>query len=83
VPIVAPLTGLFFAGPTPADPPFVEVGSLVTPGQVVAIIETMKIFNEIKSEIGGKVIEVMSRDGDLVEEGAPLMYVSPSRGEDG
>jgi acetyl-CoA carboxylase biotin carboxyl carrier protein len=81
VAIVSPLAGLFYARPTPADPPFVEVGSAVLPGQVVALIETMKIFNEIKAEIAGEVIEITSQEGDLVEAGKPLMYLRPMQGE--
>src|SRR5947209_364990 len=81
VPIVAPLSGLFYMRPTPADPPFIEVGTAILPGQVVALIETMKIFNEIKAEIAGEVTEIMCRDGDLVEVGKPLLYVRPSQGE--
>jgi acetyl-CoA carboxylase biotin carboxyl carrier protein len=81
VPIVAPLSGLFYMRPTPADPPFVEIGAAIVPGQVVALIETMKIFNEIKAEIAGEVIDITSREGDLVEVGKPLMYVRPTQGE--
>ena len=81
VPIVSPLAGLFSGRATPGDPPFVEVGSAVLPGQVVALIETMKIFNEIKAETAGEVIEITSQDGDLVEAGKPLMYLRPMQGE--
>ena len=80
-PIMAPLAGLYYSRPTPADPPYVEAGSSIVPGQVVALIETMKIFNEIKAEIAGEVTEIMCRDGDLVEVGKPLLYVRPSQGE--
>jgi acetyl-CoA carboxylase biotin carboxyl carrier protein len=81
IPILSPLAGLFYSRATPADEPFVEVGSVVVPGQVVALIETMKIFNEIKSEVAGEVVEITRRDGDLVEAGTPLMYVRPGQGE--
>jgi biotin carboxyl carrier protein len=58
---------------TPA--PFVTVGSQVAPGQVVALIETMKLFNEVISEIAGEVIDVPVSEGDLVEAGQPIIYV--------
>src|SRR5690242_3704675 len=77
IPIIAPLAGLFYSRPTPADASFVEIGTAVVPGQVVALIETMKIFNEIKSEVAGEVVEIARRDGDLVEAGTPLMYIRP------
>lgn len=83
VPIVAPLTGVYYARPTPDQPPFVTPGTTIEAGQVVALIETMKLFNEVLSEIAGEVIDVTVHEGDLVEVGQPIMYVRPHTGERG
>ncbi|GAC1398661.1 MAG: hypothetical protein NVSMB52_12220 [Chloroflexota bacterium] len=74
-PIAAPLTGVYYARSSPEDPPYVADGSHIEPGQVVALIETMKLFNEVTSEVTGEVLSVAVKDGDLVELGQPLMYV--------
>jgi acetyl-CoA carboxylase biotin carboxyl carrier protein len=81
VPVLAPLTGIFYSRATPADTPYAKEGDLVEAGQVVALIETMKIFNEIKAEVTGQVIQMMVQDGDLVEAGAPLLFIQPGMGE--
>jgi len=73
--IAAPLTGMFYARPSPDQPAFVEPGGHVELGQVVALIETMKLFNEVTAEVAGEVLSVNAADGDLVEAGQPLMYV--------
>lgn len=80
VPVSAPLTGVFYARASPDQPPFVELGALIEPGQVVALIETMKLFNEVTVDVGGEVLSVAAQDGDLVEMGQTLMYINP-RGE--
>ena len=80
IPVVAPLTGIFYSRATPADPPYASEGDVVEAGQVVALIETMKIFNEIKTEVSGEVVEMSVRDGDLVETGATIMIVLPRTG---
>lgn len=77
VPIVAPLTGVYYSRPSPEHPAYVSPGEPVQPGQVVALIETMKLFNEVVSEIAGTVIEVAVQDGDLVEVGQPMVFVQP------
>jgi biotin carboxyl carrier protein len=79
-PIVAPLTGVFYSRPSPEQPGFVELGDHIEPGQVVALIETMKLFNEVQADIGGEVTSMTARDGDLVEAGQALMYVRPQEG---
>lgn len=71
----APLTGVFYVRPGPDQPPFVEVGSSVVPGQVVGLIETMKLFNEVVTELGGEVTSIDVQDGDLVEAGQPLIHI--------
>jgi len=77
VPITAPLTGVFFSRPAPDQPAYVQNGSQVHVDDVVALIETMKLFNEVKSEVAGTVIQVLANDEDLVETGQPLMQVTP------
>lgn len=74
-PITSPMVGTFYLAPSPGAKPFVEVGSVVSTGQVVCIIEAMKLMNEIESEVSGKVIQVCVKDGEAVEYGQVLMYV--------
>lgn len=77
VEIKAPMVGTFYRAPSPESQPFVEVGQIVEVGQVVCIIEAMKLMNEIKSEIKGKVIEVLVENGHPVEFGQPLFLIEP------
>lgn len=77
--IVAPLTGVYYGRPKPEDPPFVAVGATVQPGQVVALIETMKLFNEVAADIAGEVVEIAPQEGDLVEAGHALVYIVPAQ----
>ena len=74
-PITSPMVGTFYTAPSPDSAPFVAVGSTVKQGDVVCIIEAMKMMNEIKSEIAGKVVEICVEDGQPVEYGQVLMYV--------
>lgn len=76
-PIAAPLTGVYYSRSDPSHDPYVRVGDVVVQGQVVALIETMKLFNEVISEVSGEVTAIDVHDGDLVEAGQPLMYVAP------
>lgn len=73
----APLAGVLYSRPSPELPPFVSVGDLVENGQVVALIETMKLFNEVTVDFAGEVISLAVADGDLVEAGQPLLYLRP------
>lgn len=76
--INAPIIGTFYRKPSPDKPPFVQVGDVVEVGQVVCIIEAMKIFNEIESEVSGKVVEVLIKaDSEPVEYDQPLFRVEP------
>ena len=77
VEIKAPMVGTFYRAPAPESPPYVEVGQIVEPGQVICIIEAMKLMNEIKSEIKGKVVEVVVDNAEPVEFGQPLFFVEP------
>jgi acetyl-CoA carboxylase biotin carboxyl carrier protein len=73
----APLTGIFYASPGPGSPPFVAVGREVVVGQVIGLIEAMKLFNEIKSDQAGQVVRVIAEDGALVKAKQPLIEVVP------
>ena len=82
VAIIAPLTGIFYGRPSPEQPAFVSEGEAVEPGQVVALIETMKLFNEVTAEQHGEVIRIAAVDGDLVEAGQALVYVRPTEADE-
>ena len=71
--VAAPMVGTFHRGPGPDAPPFVEVGALVEPGQVLCVIEAMKMMNEIPAEVRGLVRRILAQDGAAVEYGAPLL----------
>ena len=73
--ITSPMVGTFYSAPSPDDAPFVEVGSEVAVGDVVCIIEAMKLMNDIKSEQAGKIVKICVKNGDPVEFGQVLMYV--------
>ena len=75
--VVAPLTGLFYGSPSPGAEPYVKVGSPVLVGQVIGLIEAMKLFNEIKSDRAGRVVRVYLEDGALVKAKEPLIEVEP------
>lgn len=75
IPIVSNMIGMFYDKPSPEAEPFVKVGEIVTKGQVVCIIETIKLVNKIKSDITGRVVEVCIEDGKPVEYGQTIMYI--------
>lgn len=74
-PITSPMVGTFYKAPAPDAKPFVELGATVKEGQVVCIIEAMKLMNEIEADAAGKVVEICVEDGQPVEFGQVLMYV--------
>ena len=74
-PITSPMVGTYYSAPSPGAKPFVNVGSTVSAGQVVCIIEAMKLMNEIESEVSGKVTKICVEDGQAVEYGQILMFV--------
>jgi biotin carboxyl carrier protein len=82
VTISAPLTGVFYARPAPDQPLFVSVADVVYRGQVVGLIETMKLFNEVVSEEHGRVREILVAEGDLVERDQPLIRLEPTEGSE-
>jgi len=73
----APLTGVFYRSPTPKAPPFVQIGAVVNKGDVIALIEAMKLFNEIRSTAGGKVKRIFAENGQLVRAHQPLLELEP------
>ncbi|MGN6415977.1 MAG: acetyl-CoA carboxylase biotin carboxyl carrier protein [Pseudobacter sp.] len=76
--IKSPMIGTFYRSPAPGKPVFVEVGSEVAPGKVVCIIEAMKLFNEIESEVSGKIVKILVEDASPVEYDQPLFLVEPA-----
>jgi acetyl-CoA carboxylase biotin carboxyl carrier protein len=74
-PLVAPLTGVFYRAASPGGPPFVSVGDWVEAGAVVGLIETMKIFNEVLAEQGGRIAAILAESGQLVHAGDALMTI--------
>ena len=78
VEIKSPLVGSFYTAPNPDSPPYVNVGSKITAGTVVCILEAMKVYNEIKSEIAGTIERVLVRNESAVEFGQPLFLVRMS-----
>jgi acetyl-CoA carboxylase biotin carboxyl carrier protein len=75
--IKAPLTGIFYASPAPGTAPYVQVGGEVAVGQIIGLIEAMKLFNEIKSDLAGRVVRVVPESGALVKAKQPLIEVEP------
>jgi acetyl-CoA carboxylase biotin carboxyl carrier protein len=75
--VKAPLTGIFYASPAPGSAPYVKVGGEVAVGQVIGLIEAMKLFNEIKSDLAGRVTRVVPDSGTLVKAKQPLIEVEP------
>jgi len=73
--IKSPLVGTFYRSPSPGAPPFVEVGDMVSPGQVLCIIEALKVMNEIESDVRGKVVKILAENGETVEYGQPLFLI--------
>jgi len=75
--ITAPMVATFYRSPSPGDPPFVELGSRITTGQTVCILEAMKLMNELETEVSGEVVEILVENGTPVEFGQVLMRVRP------
>jgi acetyl-CoA carboxylase biotin carboxyl carrier protein len=77
VEIKSPMVGTFYRAPSPEAPPYVEIGQVIEPGQVICIIEAMKLMNEIKSEIRGKILEILVDNAEPVEFGQSLFIIDP------
>jgi acetyl-CoA carboxylase biotin carboxyl carrier protein len=76
--LTSPIVGTFYSAPSPDSPPFVSVGARVRKGQVVCIVEAMKLMNEIESDVDGMVTEVFPRNAQPVEFGEPLFAIRES-----
>ncbi|MEO7230381.1 MAG: biotin/lipoyl-containing protein, partial [Candidatus Limnocylindrales bacterium] len=75
--VKAPLTGIWYGSPSPGTSAYVTSGGEVAVGQVIGLIEAMKLFNEIKSDLAGRVVRVHAEDGKLVKAKQPLIEVEP------
>ena len=76
--IKSPIIGTFYRSPGPDKPVFVNVGDEITSGKVICIVEAMKLFNEIESEVSGKIVKILVNDAQPVEYDQPLFLVDPS-----
>ncbi|MFA5038746.1 MAG: acetyl-CoA carboxylase biotin carboxyl carrier protein [Candidatus Omnitrophota bacterium] len=76
--IKSPMVGTFYRAPSPESPPFVEINQAIEIGHVVCIVEAMKLMNEIKSEVKGKIVDILVNNAEPVEFGQPLFLVEPS-----
>jgi len=77
--IKSPIVGTFYAAPSPEAPPFVKVGDKIQSGQVVCIVEAMKLMNEIEADMGGEIVGVLAENGQPVEYGQSLFALRPAR----
>ncbi len=76
--VTSPIVGTFYRSSSPDKPPYVEVGDVVKKGQVLCIIEAMKLMNEIESETAGKIVQILVENGNPVEYGQPLFVIEPA-----
>ena len=76
--ITAPMVGIFYSSPSPDQPPFANKGQNIKTGDVLCIIEAMKIMNQIEADIDGKLVRILVENGDPVEYGQPLFVINPS-----
>lgn len=77
VAIVTPLTGVYYSSPSPTSPPFVSIGDVLQVGQVIALVEAMKVFNEIQSEVSGRVSDLIATTGEVVQKDDVLIRIQP------
>jgi len=77
VEVRSPLLGIYYRAPKPGEPPFVEVGSKVDVETVIGIVEVMKLMNSVPAGVKGEVVEIIGRNGELVEHGEVLLLVRP------
>lgn len=75
IPITSPMTGIFYASPSPGSGPFLREGAPISAGQTVGLIEAMKVFNEIPSPLSGMVLQIVAQSGQIVNPGDVLVYV--------
>jgi acetyl-CoA carboxylase biotin carboxyl carrier protein len=77
-PLTTPMTGIYYSSPSPNAPPFVREGEEVEEGQVVALIEAMKVFNEIVAPAYGRITKLVAQSAQIVQAGDVLMYIDPA-----
>ena len=75
--VLSPFVGTFYASPSPSSPKYTDVGARVKKGDVLCIIEAMKIMNEIEAEFPGKIVQILVKDGQPVQYGQPLFQIEP------
>jgi acetyl-CoA carboxylase biotin carboxyl carrier protein len=75
--VLAPLTGVFYRSPSPDAPAYVDVGDRVEPGDILCVLEAMKLFNEIQSDDAGRVVRIVPDNGELVSQGGELFWIEP------
>ncbi|TVP66390.1 MAG: acetyl-CoA carboxylase biotin carboxyl carrier protein [Leptolyngbya sp. LCM1.Bin17] len=78
VAVSSPMVGTFYSSPAPDEPPFVNIGDRIAPGQTVCIIEAMKLMNELEAEVSGEIVEILVENSQPVEFGQTLMWVKPA-----
>jgi len=76
--VESPMVGTFYSSPKPGSPTFVKVGDVVSVGQVLCIVEAMKLMNEIESEVAGTIVEILANNGDPVRFGQVLFRIEPA-----
>ena len=76
-PVLSPITGVYYASASPTSSAFVNVGEVIHTGQVVALVEAMKVFNEITTEISGRVVAIIATNGNVIQKGDVLLRVEP------
>jgi acetyl-CoA carboxylase biotin carboxyl carrier protein len=73
----SPMVGIFYEAPGPGESPFIQVGDVIQIGSIIGLIEAMKVYSEVPSEVAGRVVEIPAKNGVLVQQGEPLLYVEP------
>ncbi len=77
--IVSPMIGTFYRSPGPGEPHFIEVNDHVSINQTVCLVEAMKLMNEIEAEVSGEIVEILVKDGDIIDCGQALMKIRPEK----
>jgi len=75
VEVKAPIAGIFYRAASPEDPPYIEIGSTVSPKQVLCLLETMKVFTKVRSVVPGKVVEILVQNGETVGKGQTMVLI--------
>ncbi|GAC1359742.1 MAG: acetyl-CoA carboxylase biotin carboxyl carrier protein [Ktedonobacteraceae bacterium] len=77
IPVTAPLTGVYYSAASPTSPSFANPGDVIQVGQTVALIEAMKVFNEIAAEVAGRVVALVAKNGEVIQKGDVILRVEP------